>query len=42
MGEIPPEAGRWAKLPCRYVVEKTKSRSLDRETEEKPILVKEI
>jgi hypothetical protein len=42
VGEIPPKAGRWAKLPHRYVAEKTKSRSLDRETEEKPILVKKI
>jgi len=38
MGEIPPKAGRGAKLPRRYVAEKTESRSLDRETEEKPIL----
>jgi len=42
VGEIPPEAGRWAKLPHRYVAEKTKSRSLDRETEEKPSLGKKI
>jgi hypothetical protein len=42
MGEIPQEAGRRAKLPRRYVAEKSKSRSLDRETEEKPILFKEI
>jgi len=23
MGEVPPKAGRGAKLPCRYVAEKT-------------------
>jgi hypothetical protein len=42
MGGIPLKAGRRAKLPRRYVAEKSKSRSLDRETEEKPILFKEI
>ena len=29
VGEIPPEAGRWAKLPRRYVAEKTSPGALE-------------
>jgi len=29
MGEIPPQAGRGAKLPRRYVAEKTSPRALE-------------
>jgi hypothetical protein len=31
VGEIPLETGRRAKLPCRYVVEKTRPRALERQ-----------
>jgi hypothetical protein len=29
MGEVPLEAGRRAKLPCRYIAEKTSPRALE-------------
>jgi hypothetical protein len=45
VGEIPPEAGRGAKLPRRYVAEKTSPPEADKPeslgTEEKPTLFKE-
>ncbi len=42
MGGNPAKSGKRAKLPRRYVAEKTKSRSLDRETEEKSILIRKV